>query len=150
MTGGQAYTEITRILTESSTTPTVKGRDMASETKKKMRALSAGELEQARAEKWAARDAEERNMLVRGLPRIPWTGTWPGETPMDGDESQPCFDCHVPPGQLHSLGCDVERCPDCGGQLLSCGCRIPRATPKVKAHRAMVRDLVHNGRRPAQ
>jgi hypothetical protein len=33
-----------------------------------------------------------------------------------------CGDCGTKEGQLHILGCDMERCPFCGNQLISqCG-----------------------------
>jgi hypothetical protein len=35
---------------------------------------------------------------------------------------QPCPDCCARPGQLHTPGCDCERCPRCGGQIIWCGC----------------------------
>lgn len=37
--------------------------------------------------------------------------------------STTCGDCGCREGELHSWGCDMEECPLCGGQLLSCACR---------------------------
>ena len=33
-----------------------------------------------------------------------------------------CHDCDAKEGEFHQFGCDMERCPFCGGQLVSCGC----------------------------
>lgn len=40
-----------------------------------------------------------------------------------------CGDCGVAPGGAHHLGCDMQRCPTCSDQLISCGCpfdELPR------------------------
>ena len=33
-----------------------------------------------------------------------------------------CGDCGIQRGGYHHLGCDLEDCPSCGHQLISCGC----------------------------
>ncbi len=33
-----------------------------------------------------------------------------------------CHDCGCYEGELHERGCDMERCPFCLGQLISCSC----------------------------
>ena len=37
-----------------------------------------------------------------------------------------CHDCSVAKGQIHLLGCDMERCPKCEDDvtLISCGCEF--------------------------
>lgn len=35
-----------------------------------------------------------------------------------------CPACHAVTGELHELGCPVEVCPWCGGQLIHCPCRF--------------------------
>ena len=39
-----------------------------------------------------------------------------------GANSHPCRNCAVIKGQLHVPGCDVERCPVCGEQAITCDC----------------------------
>ncbi len=35
-----------------------------------------------------------------------------------------CHDCGAKAGHYHHFGCDMETCPVCGGQLISCDCEI--------------------------
>ena len=37
---------------------------------------------------------------------------------------RPCHDCAAVKGQYHCDGCDVEQCPNCGGQMISYDCAI--------------------------
>lgn len=35
-----------------------------------------------------------------------------------------CGDCGCPKGTYHHPGCDVEKCPKCNGQAISCNCVV--------------------------
>ena len=58
--------------------------------------------------------AQELRQTSSGLQRIPWSE----------NEIRPCGDCGVEPGQLHVPDCDMELCPACGGQLITCWTRL--------------------------
>lgn len=44
------------------------------------------------------------------------------ERPRWGAEHRGCHDCGVVRAMLHVPGCDVESCPACGAQAITCGC----------------------------
>ena len=46
------------------------------------------------------------------MPSVLYTAAHPGR----------CHDCNIITGNHHHPGCDMEVCPRCGGQLISCGC----------------------------
>ena len=43
-------------------------------------------------------------------------------SPDYGGADQRCHDCGISRNGFHHPGCDMERCPKCEGQLISCGC----------------------------
>jgi hypothetical protein len=54
------------------------------------------------------------------MPSIPYENEY-----LDpNDRTHHCHDCGVLVGNYHHPGCDMERCPRCGGQLISCGCLL--------------------------
>ena len=42
------------------------------------------------------------------------------------DGNRRCHDCGIENknGNIHHFGCDIERCPACGKQIISCGCQV--------------------------
>ena len=53
------------------------------------------------------------------LPVVKWGSEQHWHKPKPGEC---CHDCLVLPDHAHHPGCDVEECPKCRGQLISCGC----------------------------
>jgi hypothetical protein len=47
-----------------------------------------------------------------------------GSEPEVGSEMDFCSDCFAKAGQYHAIGCDLEECPKCHRQMISCGCGV--------------------------
>jgi hypothetical protein len=80
---------------------------------------------------WRAQDEKTVMLSGKRYRRIRY-GKEPIPTDASGDFRtlwaevimRPCHDCGVIRGELHLDGCDMERCPRCGGQYFCCDCRI--------------------------
>lgn len=55
----------------------------------------------------------------RVITRVPY-----GQENADWNTDKPCHDCSAVEGEYHVPGCDVEECPLCGRQALSCDCNL--------------------------
>jgi hypothetical protein len=74
-------------------------------------------------EGWPERIAEGQTVTTYLIGGKEYSRIRYGEESEDwGAGKQPCHDCAVVKGQFHVLGCDVERCPVCKGQVITCDC----------------------------
>jgi hypothetical protein len=65
--------------------------------------------------------AQEMKTFLIGDTEYPRVRYGDEQEDWNADEVQ-CHDCAVIKGQYHVPGCDVEECPACGWQAISCEC----------------------------
>lgn len=61
-------------------------------------------------------------MTLNGIEYQPIKVGDPGDWMEGESDDARCPDCNAKMGHYHHPGCDNERCPKCGGQLISCDC----------------------------
>ena len=87
----------------------------------------------------AAPSCDVRVLHLDGKPidMVRWRAR--GRRPRDGR----CPDCGVARGGYHHLGCDMQQCPLCAGQMMSCDCRFDEdgADPDDEDNQLIGRDL---------
>ena len=69
-------------------------------------------------------------------PRIPYS------PPFYGEDFEKCHDCGAIEGRYHHPGCDMEICPGCAGQLISCDCEITGALKGVQLPEELIREVL--------
>lgn len=66
----------------------------------------------------------------------------PGDFDEGENKTIRCHDCNALYGHFHHWGCDAERCPVCGHQLISCDCGNATARPEEPAPKVRARPRV--------
>jgi hypothetical protein len=72
----------------------------------------------------------EKIVEAQQIPSLSLNGRPVPRTPFGAEQSDwraermPCGDCGVLKGEFHVPSCDVEECPACHGQLITCDCEF--------------------------
>src|SRR5262245_28686447 len=70
------------------------------------------------------RTGEDEDWTI--IPAIPFN-------PECAEPGERCGDCGVAIGKYHHPGCDIEICPRCQCQLISCNCRVKESELELAA-----------------
>lgn len=84
-------------------------------------------LDYEMAEEWPERIRQAQKLLTYVVDGEELRRLRYGRDGSAGARRYNCHDCGVIYGQLHVPGCDMERCPACRDQAISCECDIEAA-----------------------